>query len=85
MEKYFGVNTNAHNQYVIDDDSMDTFNMELVMREVYLIEGNDNVTFLTLEAAEEYFIENYAEEFSCKETCMDLCQTRIVIDEVQIN
>ena len=44
---------------------------------VYGIHNNDSVLFMTLEAAEEYLIANYAEYCSHKDATYDFCENMI--------
>ncbi len=47
------------------------------MKTIYGIHGNDNITFLTLEAAEDYLIENYPEYCCGKDATYDFCENMI--------
>jgi hypothetical protein len=44
---------------------------------VYGIHCNDSILFLTLEAAEDYLIDNYPEHCSCKDAAYDFCEQMI--------
>jgi len=43
----------------------------------YGIHGNDNITFLTLEAAQDYLIEQNPEFCSSKDVTEDFCEQMI--------
>ena len=47
------------------------------MRTVYGIDGNDAITFFTLESAEDYLIEQNPEYCSSKDATYDFCEQMI--------
>jgi len=47
------------------------------MRTIYGIHGNDNITFLTLEAAEEWLMNEYPEFCWTKDIAYDFCEQMI--------
>jgi hypothetical protein len=52
-------------------------------RTIYGVHDNDNITFLTLEAAEDWVIENYPEYCMCKDWSIDFLERMIWEDVVE--
>lgn len=51
-------------------------------KSIYKIHNNDEISFLSLEAAEYYIFEKYPEYITCKDQFIELCEN--LIDEYEI-
>ncbi len=53
------------------------------MRTVYTIYGNNDISFLTLDAAEEYLMENYPEHCGHKDAFCDFAENMIEEEDIK--